>query len=201
MKIGAENKNKVLIAAALMLCAVGYLVYTLFLSGPSTPPPAPAPVITTTKPVVLPAASTQGKKAKVLSSAQLDPTLRIDAMLYTESLTYSGNGRNIFSATSAPAPLPVKPIAPARPIVTLPVAPPPPSGPPPPPPINLKYFGTATSKGGRMQAFLLHGEDVYLASDGDIVSRRYKIVKITSSGVQVTDLTNNNTQTVPLSMN
>ena len=199
MKIGAENKNKVIIAAALMLCAFGYLVYTLFLSGPSTPAPAPAPVVTTAKPVVLP--STQGKKAKVLSSAQLDPTLRMEAMLVTESVTYAGNGRNIFSASSAPTAVAVKPLAPARPVVTLPVAPPQPTGPPPSPPIDLKYFGTATSKGGRMQAFLLHGEDVYLASDGDIVSRRYKIVKITSSGVQVTDLTNNNTQTVPLSMN
>ena len=201
MKIGAENKNKVIIASVLMLAAFGYMVYTFFLSGPTTPQPAPAPVVTTAKPVVLPPSSTQGKTAKVLSSAQLDPTLRMEAMLVTESVTYAGNGRNIFSASSAPTEIPLKPVAPARPIVTLPVAPPQPTGPAPPPPIDLKFFGTASTKGGRMQAFLLHGEDVFLASDGDIVSRRYKIVKVTGTSVQVTDLTNNNTQTIPLSMN
>ena len=56
--------------------------------------------------------------------------------------------------------------------------PPPPPGPPPPPPIDLKFFGTATAADGRRRAFLLHGEDVFLASDGDIVQRRYKVISI-----------------------
>ena len=98
-------------------------------------------------------------------------------MLVTESLVYSGSGRNIFSADfgsrlrfqgrllrrglSRACPVPV-----------------PPPGPPPPPPIDLKFFGTATSKNGTRQAFLLHGEDVFLASAGDIVQRRYRVVSV-----------------------
>jgi hypothetical protein len=74
----------------------------------------------------------------------------------------------------------------------------PPPGPPPPPPIDLKFFGTATSANGHRQAFLLKGEDVLLASDGDIVQRRYKIVTISANSVLVEDLTNNNRQTLPL---
>jgi len=73
-----------------------------------------------------------------------------------------------------------------------------PVGPPPPPPINLKYFGTAVRVSGRRQAFLLQGEDVYLASEGDIVARKYRIVTIGTNNIQVEDLVNKDTQTLPL---
>jgi hypothetical protein len=86
----------------------------------------------------------------------------------------------------------------ARPGVVLPVMPPMPVGPPPPPPINLKYFGTAVRVNGRKQAFLLQGEDVYLASEGDIVARKYRIVTIGANNIQVEDLVNKDTQTLPL---
>ena len=49
-----------------------------------------------------------------------------------------------------------------------------------------------------MQAFLLKGEDVFLASDGDIVQRRYKIVTVSANAVLVEDLANNNRQSLPL---
>jgi len=86
----------------------------------------------------------------------------------------------------------VRPKGPVVPVDT------PPPGPPPPPPIDLKFFGTATSADGHRQAFLLKGEDVFLASDGDIVQRRYKIVTISANWVLVEDLANNNQQTLPL---
>ncbi len=76
-----------------------------------------------------------------------------------------------------------------------------PTGPPPPPPIDLKFFGTATSKNGARQAFLLHGEDVFVASPGDVVQRRYRIVTVNANSIVVEDLTNNNRQTLPLLAN
>jgi len=114
----------------------------------------------------------------------------------TESLVYSGTGRNIFSANSASAVVIPKAIASARP--KGPVAPAAPLGPPPPPPIDLKFFGTATSANGVRRAFLLHGEDVFLASPGDIVQRRYKVGTISANSIVVEDMTDNNTQTLPL---
>jgi hypothetical protein len=51
------------------------------------------------------------------------------------------------------------------------------------------------------QAFLLQGEAVYLASQGDIVARKYKILQINMNSIQVEDLTNHNTQTLPLQQN
>lgn len=76
-----------------------------------------------------------------------------------------------------------------------------PTGPPPPPPIDLKFFGTASSKNGARQALLLHGEDVFVASAGDVVQRRYRIVSVAANSIVVEDLTNNNRQTLPLLAN
>jgi hypothetical protein len=118
-------------------------------------------------------------------------------MLRTESLVYSGTGRNIFSAIYTPPveiPKDVPKVRPDQQAATGPVLPPPYV----PPPINLRFFGTALRSNGVTQAFLLNGEDVYMASAGDIVARKYKIVSIGTSNIQVEDLQNNNTQTLPL---
>jgi hypothetical protein len=133
------------------------------------------------------------------TSASLDPTLDETAMHRTESLVYSGTGRNIFSLIYTPPPPPMpKNVPPPRPkTITLPPAP---VGPPPPPPINLKFFGTAKRQNGPLQAFLLQGDNVYLASAGEIVAHKYKIVSINPNSIQVEDLQYNNTQTLQLQM-
>jgi hypothetical protein len=207
---GKQQQNQIVLWSVLGVFLAGCAIYLYiqFFSTPSAPP-APAPVVVTAPVKVAPAAKTgvavaappgsaTGAAAKKLgtTSAQLDPTLRMEAMLVTESLVYSGSGRNIFSASSMPVDIP-KPIVPVRP-KGPPLPPPPPPGPPPPPPIDLKFFGTATAADGKRSAFLLHGEDVFLASDGDIVQRRYKVISISANSVLVEDMGNNNRQTLPL---
>jgi hypothetical protein len=198
MRIGTEDKKKLGVLGVVGVFGIGAAVWIY--SQLSTPdaPPAAAPVVVT-GPTAPAAKKPVGSAAKSVgtTSAQLDPTLRMGPMLVTESLVYSGSGRNIFSMTSAPIDIP-KPIATARPKAPeVPVYTPPP-GPPPPPPIDLKFFGTATSADGKRRAFLLKGDDVFLASDGDIVQRRYKIVTISGNSVLVEDMANNNRQTLPL---
>jgi hypothetical protein len=137
-----------------------------------------------------------GREAKKLPPLEkLDPTLHPELMAGAEALEYSGAGRNIFSLVSAPVVIP-KPIAPPRLTsqIQVPTGPPPP---PPPPPIDLKFFGYSANNGAR-KAFLLHGEDVFIAMEGDVVDHHYKVVKITPVSIQVTDLLYNNTQTLPL---
>jgi hypothetical protein len=94
-----------------------------------------------------------------------------------------------------------KAVAPARNVAQVAVTPPVPQGPPPPPPIDLKFFGFETSADGKRQAFLLHNDDVYLASAGDVVMRRYRVVTIDAKTIQVEDMQNKNTQTLPLLAN
>ncbi len=196
MKTGTEDKKKLAILAVAGTVALGCVFYIYnALSVPSTPAPVVAPVASVPAP-------SRGK-AKVSGGepvlTQLDPTLKMGPMLVTEALVYSGSGRNIFSATSVPVAIPTA-IAPARPKpVVAPVYVP--TGPPPPPPIDLKFFGTATSKNGARQALLLHGEDVFVASAGDVVQRRYRIVSVAANSIVVEDLTNNNRQTLPLLAN
>jgi hypothetical protein len=153
---------------------------------------------------MMPSGNAAGVDAKKMAgaSSSLDPTLDETAMLRTESLVYSGAGRDIFSATYTPPPSEtkvLKPIASARPGPAVYTPPPAPQTCPPScPPIALKFFGTAQHGTGARQAFLLQGDDVYLASAGEVVGRKYKIVSIGASSIQVEDLANRNTQTLPL---
>jgi hypothetical protein len=63
----------------------------------------------------------------------------------------------------------------------------------------LKFYGFAGPKNGSKRIFLLKGEDIFLAKEGDIVDRRYKIMHIGLNSVEVQDVLTNNTQTLPLS--
>lgn len=193
MKMTPDTQKKAIAVAAFVLLAGGILYYQLSDSTP-TPHPVPAPPVQNN-----PSASfhPSGVAKNVgNASTQLDPTLHMQAMLVAERLVYSGTGRNIFSAASAPVDIP-KPIAPARPKTTAPVFTAP-AGPPPPPPIDLKFFGTETSSTGKRKAFLLHGDDVFLAVDGDVVQRRYKILTVSANSILVEDMVNNNRQSLPL---
>ncbi len=216
MKAGAENRKKTItlgLLAAVALSGVVYNVSSIFDSGPSTPPPAIAPVTNTPTPVRSSAAAQSARPATggsgaipgvaaqklATSAASLDPSLDQAAMLRTESLVYSGSGRNIFSATYvAPVAAIPRDVPSARPGPQGPPPPPAYTGPPPPPPIPLKFFGTVQRGGGAKQAFLLSGDDVFLAAPGDVVAKRFRVGQISAFGVQVTDLGSNNTQTVPL---
>jgi hypothetical protein len=215
VKGGTENRRKTILAGVLGAAALCCVIYSLNMifggSSPSTPTPTPAPVAATSSAPTAKKAAPSPQNANgaqgiapgvaavkmASTSSSLDPTLDESAMLRTEGLVYSGSGRNIFSATYTPEPATIKNVPPARPnpvvdtTPTLPVV-------APPPPIPLKFFGTAVRTNGVKQAFLLNGEDVYLASAGDIVARKYKIVSIGTSNIQVEDLQNQNTQTLPL---
>jgi hypothetical protein len=217
MKSGAENRKKTIAAGALGAVALVciFIIYNSLFGGTSAAPPATiapintpahtanaaAPAQTATQaPANAARASTPGVDAAKLAttSASLDPTLDETAMHRTENLVYSGTGRNIFSLTYTPPPVVPTHVPPPRPkAITLPPAP---VGPPPPPPINLKFFGTAKRASSPMQAFLLQGDNVYLASVGEIVAHKYKIVAINLNSIQVEDLQYNNTQTLQLQM-
>lgn len=203
MKTGFENKRKLAILVVLLLVLVGalwYFVSTMW-GGSSTPaPPQAQAVRSATAARETPAerrstTQTNGPDAKKVASLEsLDPTLHPELMAGAESLVYAGTGRNIFSMQSA-QPKIEKVQGPVRPSVAQqPVA----QGPPPPPPIDLTFFGYQANNGVK-KAFLLHGTDVFIASEGDVVDHHYKIDKINPLSIQVTDLLYNNTQTLPLS--
>jgi hypothetical protein len=194
VKLGAQNRNKVIIAAVLLLVALVLFVRMLNSPVPATASaPAPAAVAGATENRPAPAVQRQqGRRIGPSLKPTLDPRLRLDLLKSSEQMEYSGTGRNIFRAEAPPPPIP-KPVA-------NPVLPPQQQvyTPPPPPPINLKFFGFASRPGEPKKIFLSQGEDVFIAGEGDIVNRRYKVVRIAPNSVEIEDMLSNNRQSIPL---
>jgi hypothetical protein len=191
VKIGNENRTKLIVAVSLMVLALLLVGRMLFSSGDPSSAAATAPA----GPAVVPARVVHvrpgaQKKAKVARS--LDPTLRYDWLKASEDTEYQGKGRNIFRA-QAEIPQPIQ--APATPNPDNPSGPTPP---PPPPPINIKFFGFANKPGESKKIFLSQGEDVFIAVEGDIVDRRYKVLVISPMSVEIEDVLTNNRQSIPL---
>jgi hypothetical protein len=62
----------------------------------------------------------------------------------------------------------------------------------------MKFIGFANKPGQAKQIFLMQNEDVFVAKEGEIVNRRYKVVKINQNSVEIEDVLNNNRQSIPL---
>jgi hypothetical protein len=193
VQVGAENKNKVRAAISLGVVAA-LLVGYQFIGSSSTPMASSTPATAQpVKPSPRRSTRTTGGKRPIPTEARLDPTLDLSTLAATEQMVYSGKGRNIFVATAEPIPRPK-----GSGVTDLKPPPPQPQGPPPPPPINLKFFGFASKPGEPKRIFLSQGEDVFIAGEGDIVNRRYKVLHIGPNSVDIEDVLYNNRQSIPL---
>jgi hypothetical protein len=125
------------------------------------------------------------------SLSSLDPALRTDLLKDEEDTKYESKGRNIFLLTADIPPV-ITPVIKKdlEPIYTPP---------PPPPPIPLKAFGYAARPGEAKRVFLSRDQDIWVAKEGDVVDRRYRIVRINPNSVEVEDVLSNNRQSIPMS--
>ena len=201
MQLGFENKKKVMWASIfgiVALLAFAYEVIPMFTGSTTQASSAPvaAPIAAGSRPQSRPV----GKAAKKPKAENLDPTLRLDLLALSEKTPYEGNGRNIFVSHVEDIPQPKglgvtdrnQPDDNKPDIYKLPQ-------PPSAPPIPLKFYGFASSPGEPKRIFLKNGEDVFVAGEGEIVDRRYKVVRITNSTVEIQDLVNSGPpQTIPL---
>ncbi len=193
MKVGAENRTKVIILALLLLVAVISLGYMFNSLGSRPAPVAAAPVSTATAAAPHPLPRRSADRRAAVAAPSLDPELRLQLLESSEGTKYEGTGRNIFVPALEPIPNPLgSGLKKNEP-------PPPPPGPPPPPPINLKFFGFASHIGEPKRIFLAQGDNVFIGAEGDIVDRRYRSVRINPTSVEIEDVLNNNRQTIPLS--
>jgi hypothetical protein len=191
VKLGTENRKQVIALAVLGGIAVLMMVYEFW--------PASTSTVTTAQTAATPAKpatrrNASGRMVPVLEP-RLDPTLDLKLLSESEEIKYAGNGRNIFVAGSvAVIEAPKKNGTTDR--EEAGIRQPPPV--PPPPPITLKFFGFANQPGETKKVFLSQGEDIFIASEGDIVDRRYRVLRISPTAVDVEDVLNNNRQSLPL---
>jgi len=223
MKLGAEPKKIAFLAV--LLAVVGYLAYSnLFVSDDGPPASARTParpaVETTLRRELDPAPSAEARPATSPRSRSLefrpslrrgrpeegiepfsaDPTLRLDLLARVQAVRIEGGERNLFQFGPPPAPKIIEPK-----IVPKPVEPKPDNqtaeapAKPPPSPIPLKFFGySSEGRSGRRRAFFLDGDEILMAPEGELVKRRYKVVRIGVNSCVVEDVEQKHQQTLPL---
>lgn len=147
-------------------------------------PPAPA---------ARTAAPGQKKPGVVQASPDtLDPTLHTAVLEASRRVKYEAGGRNIFRMEEPPPP---KILTNVR-VAPTPLPTPPP--PPPPPAIPLKFYGFASKANEPKRIFLEEGGSVFIAKQGDIVDRRYKVVQILNTSVLIEDVLTSHRQAITL---
>lgn len=223
MKVGA-SRGKVAILAVLGLVLV-YFLYSNFQSDePSyapasvTPPPrAAAPDALPETPATAPrerrpVARAESRplrltfKDKKADATTVDPTIRFDLLAKVQQVTLEGGVRNLFQFGAAPLPPRPEPkiAVNAKAVQAAPVAvvnnntPAAAPAPPPPPPIPLKFFGYSSATPGLKKAFFLQGEEIVVAAEGEMVQKRYRIVRIGVNSCVVEDTHYKHQQTLQM---
>jgi hypothetical protein len=203
VNLGAEKKRKQTLVAAvvgvvLLLLIVAYEILPSSSTNASTNLPVIAPGLATPSSPARSASRRGSALAKKDRTPQsLDPTLHLAQLASTERIKYEGSGRNIFVAQAEDVKIPT-PLAPGRTDSTKErtYTPPPVAA---AAPIPLKFFGFASHPGEPKKIFLSKGDDVFIAGEGEIVDRRYKVVRITPTSVEIQDVVGSGPpQSIPL---
>jgi hypothetical protein len=202
VKLGTENRKQTIVAATLGVLLLLIVVYEFMPSSSTIASTTPAATglqelpSHAARPARRSSGSASGKKERPPQS--LDPTLHLAQLALSEQIKYEGSGRNIFVSQADPV-IPM-PLAPGRTDGKDPqtYVPPPQTA---PPPIPLKFFGFANRPGEPKKIFLSKGDDVFIAGEGEIVDRRYKVVRISPTSVDIQDVVGSGPpQNIPLTL-
>lgn len=155
--------------------------------------------------------SMKRKPEEVLDPTTIDPKIRLDLLAKVQSMELESAGRNPFQFGQPPPP-PVPPAPKVIPKTPEQIAAeakaaaatpkPTPTG---PPPLNLnwKYYGYTSPRGStQKKAFFLapssEGEEILTANEGEVIKRKYRVVRIGVNSVVVEDTDTKSQQTLPL---
>ena len=147
-----------------------------------------------------------------LDPMTVDPTLRLDQLSRLESVKISGGARSLFDFSNVNSPATIAQIIPPPrlkppPAFIGPMPAPPPQAQPPKvvaakpqaPPIPLKFYGFASApRGTHKRGFFLDGEDILVAVEGEILKKRYKVIRIGLANVTMEDTQFQQQQTLPI---
>ncbi len=127
-----------------------------------------------------------------------DPTLRVFSIQKLQEADYTGTNRNIFQYGAAPRQQ--QQVVPdvAKPDGDAPAPADAKQG-PPALTVPFKFYGTvANTASGRLRAFFTNGEDIWIAEEGGMIDRRFRLVKIGNSTAEVEEVSSGRKTTLPL---
>jgi hypothetical protein len=217
MKLGAEPK-KVAILVALLAGAIGMFIYNSQSGGGESSSPEQAH--TAAPPVS--SASVGRSRARPHSARRavhtrergtlriqtvdprngdVDPTLRLDLLARLQSIQPVEGGRSLFEMGPAPETAPKVP----PPVQIVPKPLPGPGGTnltaaEPVVNIPLKFYGFVRPKDktGSNRGFFLDGDNILVASEGELLKQRYLVVELNPSSAKLEDTQLKKGQTLPL---
>jgi hypothetical protein len=138
----------------------------------------------------------------------VDPTLHLNLLMRLQDVKVEATSRSLFEISTAPPvalitkePDKIK-VAARGPVGPMPPLPTPTPPTPKAPPIPLKFYGFVNpARPDVKRAFFLDNEDIIVAGEGDLIKKRYKIVRIGINSAEVEDTQfkcENTKQTLPL---
>lgn len=138
------------------------------------------------------------------SSGKVDPTLRLDLLARVQAVPAAADMRNLFEA--GPAPQTAEQMKQIHGPTIVPAAMPPQAAPnagvPQEVPLNipLKYYGFAepAARGEGNRGFFLDGDNVLVATEGELLGQRYLVVELTPTSARVEDTQVKKGQTLSL---
>lgn len=224
MTLGADRRKVILLGGLAVLAA--YLLYSNF-SADEPPPRAPRtqPIASAAKanglaaklPVVRPRMARSANREfrpslkprpdeEALDPMKIDPTLRLDLLAKLKNVQADRVERSLFDFSAEPPKEPEpkivpKDVAQAKAEAEAPKIPEdlPKPVKPPPPPINLKFYGFISPADAPVKrAFFLDGEEIFVAGEGDVIRKKYKIVRIGVNSAVVEDTEHQHQQTLAL---
>jgi hypothetical protein len=227
MKLGAEPKKAAILVGLLLVAAYLFYSSYSTPDGPPRSAPPTQPVAPAAPGDTRDSAPRKARESSKLSRQEFrpslkprrpedriepstaDPALRLDLLARLQQVKFTEGMRSLFEFSQAPPPPPPKapeakilPKAARKFMGPLPPPPPPPPTPvykPQAPPIPLRFFGYVTAaRGGARRAFFLEGEEIHVAGEGEVVKKRYKVVRIGVNSVIMEDTQFEGRQTLEL---
>ncbi len=135
-------------------------------------------------------------KLKPIDPASVvDPTLKLALLDRVRSVKLVEGGRNLFEtgpeivAANLP-PVPKVPTMVPKPIVNIGPQMPPPKPPPPQVNIPLRYYGFVrpSARGDGNRGYFMDGENILMATEGDVLKSRFLIVALSPNNARVEDI-------------
>ena len=162
------KRNFLMVALAALIAFLGWWN----LRGLMSPESAPATV----------SATTSGS-ARAESLPVSDPRLLLDRLKAIQRVEYQGSKRNIFDYYTPPAPVPPPQSQQAQA--------------PPPLQVPLRFYGILEEGGGR-KALLTDGEEIYVVAAGEVVLRRFRVIRIGANVIEFEDASDGRRAVLPL---